>query len=406
MDDYYCENPRSATWEKVTRKIVDPITFSCNVNVAFVPRIEDCAYETTCFAMSQPRFGEKINPGTITSNKKGSINDTTWTPMDFATGTPLQNNKKKLSRAKVDLPPGIPSMFTSFASPTKSSFSPKSKVNNNNNSSGNGKVKSLGAFFQKSGAEKQEELDNQSLSSRSLSSRSVSDRSHAERSKSEESLAQKSKDRRSATGESTSHSRDSSSTSSKHRELRRQDSKKSLSMQSIDEMSMTEFSVDASAKEKKKNSNKSSKPSSGGTLGNFLQEKSISEEGVNVEADQQSVMSGSTLGSKSISALSVSERSKTESKLRDKSMETSGHLSSFLEGSQTSLNDDDEKSLTLEQVAPGEKKLRFKEGHDAKEIPRLTDSMYDDLFYMSDELANFRYEAFMEEAGLDINEFD
>jgi hypothetical protein len=256
----------------------------------------------------------------------------------------------------------------------------------------------LGAFFQKSGAEKLEELDNQSLSSRSLSSRSVSDRSHAERSKSEDSLAKKSKERRGSVGES-SHSRDSGS----KRTHKRRDSKESLAMQSIDEMSMAEFSVEA-ASVKEKNNNKSK---SSGTLGNFLQEKSISEEDVDVDADLQSVRSGSTHGSKSISARSRSERSRTESKLRDKnSLEVSGHLSSFLEGSQTSLDYDDEKSLTLEELAPGEKKLRFKDGHDAKEIPRLTDSMYDDLFYASDELANFRYEAFMEEAGLDINDFE
>ena len=52
-----------------------------------------------------------------------------------------------------------------------------------------------------------------------------------------------------------------------------------------------------------------------------------------------------------------------------------------------------------------EKKLRFKDEHDIVEIPRLTDSMYDDLFFTNEELADFRYEAFLEENGLDVDEY-
>jgi hypothetical protein len=68
-------------------------------------------------------------------------------------------------------------------------------------------------------------------------------------------------------------------------------------------------------------------------------------------------------------------------------------------------HDDDEQSLDMGNVGPVDKKLRFKDGHSEREVPELTDSMFDDLFYTSEELADFRYEAFMEEAGLDINEF-
>jgi hypothetical protein len=67
-----------------------------------------------------------------------------------------------------------------------------------------------------------------------------------------------------------------------------------------------------------------------------------------------------------------------------------------------------EESLNLEDVVVvrEKKNLRFRDGHSEKHISQeLTHSMYDDLFWTSEELAEFRYEAFMEEAGLDINEF-
>jgi hypothetical protein len=40
------------------------------------------------------------------------------------------------------------------------------------------------------------------------------------------------------------------------------------------------------------------------------------------------------------------------------------------------------------------------------EVSRFRNSMLEDMFYGSEDLANFRYEAFMEEAGLDIAEYD
>ncbi len=40
-----------------------------------------------------------------------------------------------------------------------------------------------------------------------------------------------------------------------------------------------------------------------------------------------------------------------------------------------------------------DKKLQFKDGHSEQEVSELTDSMIDDLFCISEELADFRYEA-------------
>jgi hypothetical protein len=42
----------------------------------------------------------------------------------------------------------------------------------------------------------------------------------------------------------------------------------------------------------------------------------------------------------------------------------------------------------------------------SKRISILRKSCYDDMFYTSDELSEFRHEAFMEECGLDPNDFD
>jgi hypothetical protein len=64
-----------------------------------------------------------------------------------------------------------------------------------------------------------------------------------------------------------------------------------------------------------------------------------------------------------------------------------------------------EKLLILEDIRPIEKRLRFTDGREELEIPRLDASLYDDLFYSSEELANFRYEAFLEEAGFDKDDY-
>jgi hypothetical protein len=373
------EYPRAVSWEKVTKRVVDPITFSCTADVAFVPRIEDCSYETTCFAICHPRFGENLNPGPLKqsskNNKKGGngTKGTTWTPMNLSPGTALaKNSSKQPSPAKVQPSAKVPSLFAGSKKPVlKKGSSPKPS--------------SLGSFFSKDTAQKIEELDNQSLSSRSMNSRSVADRSHAERSKGEERMAQKAQERRGGNSEKGK------------RRHKRRDSKESRSMQSIDEKSRTDFSENTSVKEDEK---------AAGSLGNFLQQKFICED-EDKEDDQKSTISGSSFGTKTLS-----DRSRTENELKANKAKgkRSNGLSTFLEGSQSSLDIEkdekaEEKSLTLQEIGPVVKKLRFKDGHEAREIPALTSSMYDDLFYASEELADFRYEAFLVEAGLDVDEY-
>jgi hypothetical protein len=294
--------------------------------------------------------------------------------MDLSAGTTLvKNSSKQPSPAKVQPSAGVPSSFAGSKKPVLKKVS-------------SSKPSSLGSFFSKDTAQKIEELDNQSLSSRSMNSRSVADRSHAERSKGEEKMAQKAQERRGG-----------NSDQGKRRHKRR-DSKESLAMQSIDEISRTDFSESASVKEKEDER-------AAGSLGNFLQQKSVCED-EDKEDDQKSTMSGSTMGTRTV------DRSRTENELKANKAKgkRSNGLSTFLEGSQSSLDNEkdekaEEKSLTLEEIGPVVKKLRFKEGHEAREIPALTSSMYDDLFYASEELADFRYEAFLVEAGLDVDEY-
>jgi hypothetical protein len=50
--------------------------------------------------------------------------------------------------------------------------------------------------------------------------------------------------------------------------------------------------------------------------------------------------------------------------------------------------------------------ISFSEDIDTVEIPALDDDMLDDMFYLEAEIANFKYEAFMEEAGLNASDFE
>ena len=54
-----------------------------------------------------------------------------------------------------------------------------------------------------------------------------------------------------------------------------------------------------------------------------------------------------------------------------------------------------------EEKAKLEKRVRFEDEVQMNEISRLRRSMLEDMFYASEDLANFRYEAFMEEMGLE-----
>jgi hypothetical protein len=284
------------------------------------------------------------------------------------------------------------------------------------------------------------EADNQSISSKqSLSSRSVADRSHAERSKAEQKLAEKTHPPLLHHGgggggdHEPSPQHNNTTSPSKRRTSRglRPSNQSSLAMRSIDELSLAE-DFSGSSEEKKNHSRPSSTPStstsgsnSGGSglLSNFLTQTAPVEEeqqddgGHNkVDADARSVMSGSTLGSRrSISQRSTADRSKTEKKLAEmvKSPYREKQKLIIKEDSREDLleeeeDDDDTKSLTMDEVAGIvilEKKLSFQDGHEEFEISYPTNSMYDDLYWTEDELADFRYVAFLEEAGLDVDEY-
>lgn len=219
--------------------------------------------------------------------------------------------------------------------------------------------------------------DDHSIGSRSLASLSIADRSNAEMSKSEKELFNKSKHhkvkRKNRTG--SSHRRGS-------KDFGNDDS---TSDNDIPGMAALNKYFNAS------------------TIAEG--DEDLLDEAVEIEvSDSHSVMSGSTLGSKSITQLSIAERSTNEARLKNKNKSAlkgggraGGQLSAFLEVS--------ERSLDVNDIGPVVKKLRFQDGHEIREIPYPTASMYDDLFWDEDELAEFRYEAFMEEAGLDINDF-
>lgn len=64
------------------------------------------------------------------------------------------------------------------------------------------------------------------------------------------------------------------------------------------------------------------------------------------------------------------------------------------------------EAKTMETQTEEVKCVRFEDEVELNEISRLRNSVIAEIFWASDEIANFRYEAFMEEAGLDISEFD
>jgi hypothetical protein len=56
--------------------------------------------------------------------------------------------------------------------------------------------------------------------------------------------------------------------------------------------------------------------------------------------------------------------------------------------------------------AGGKSRVRFADEVDVNQFSRLGASHFDDMFYASQDLAEFRYEAFMEDAGLDMADYD
>ncbi len=335
-------DPRTSSWEKVTRRIVDPITFACHVNVTYVPRIEDCSYETTNIAIGQPRFGQNrltvskcdahrssstaSSKKVVVSSKQVKNDENAWKPHQF----PINNKNKSRS------PPQSPFKHSkNHVQPTKSG--------------GSGfKGATLGAFFLKDNVQKVIELDNQSLSSRSMNSRSVSERSNAERSKSEEKM----KSRR-------VHRADGSVNTSEIQ-----------SMMSIDEQSASEFSE---------------RNSRSGLLGQTLNQGSKDEKTLKAARE-------SKRKDKEVTNAAVSE----SNGLKDKSRKPKKTLKSILKRSGLGCS-------------KGGGKLGFKEGHDICEVPTLDDKEWyrdwDDIWYSEEELGDMRYRAFLEEAGLDVDEY-
>ncbi|KAL3934461.1 MAG: hypothetical protein SGBAC_009830 [Bacillariaceae sp.] len=284
-DDY----ARSAPWEKVTRKVIDPITFACTASIEYRPQLEECAFETTGPPISEPRFGDVFKRCT----RKG-IAPPSWSPP--SSRTPQTTTRKTTQQAQQQ--------------PAKK-----------------GPSNSLGAFFQKSSAvQKKQDTDNMSVGSRSIASRSVADLSVAERSRTEDKLKRKAK------------------------------SKKQKSARKL----------------------KNSDPHQH-------------------QQDMKNIMED-TVGK--IAAVSVASAPPEASKNRAKS----GLRQKLKYAIDDDKTDDDDKSLTLDDVKI-ERKLRFGEEHEEFTIDRITNSMYDDLFYGSEELADFRYEAFLEDAGLDADEY-
>jgi hypothetical protein len=446
FDSFYASDPPSSSWGKVTRRIVDPITFSCRVNVTYVPRIEDCSYETTNIAIGHPQFGGEpplptngknndvlrsasasrksdilvspsasrksglllvsptasrksdglLSPSESRKSKvKEALNDAAWTTShDF---TPPTTSIKSPTPIKS-------SARNSFKSPTRSSTKSPSKQSSSNKSpakspaknmvkptksGGEGpKAASLALFFSKASEKDAGDIDNQSLSSRSMNSRSVSELSNAERSKSEEKL-----------------------------KSRRAKNK----MMAIDEQSVSDFP-------EKKESKGENPPSKGGTLGNFLDNKEPPS-AIKVEDDNRSLMSASTIGSK-VSRMSSADRSKYEKKLKS----ARGAKPHREEKSKTAVSGEpvveheplvekrrkkpSTSSTPLKSILKKEssgssankgRKLEIKDGHDMMEMPTLDDKDYyrdwDDIWYSEEELGDMRYEAFLEEAGLDVDEY-
>ena len=74
-------------------------------------------------------------------------------------------------------------------------------------------------------------------------------------------------------------------------------------------------------------------------------------------------------------------------------------VAKFLTGSQSSFVRDLSRSLIVKKSL-SIRGVRFSDNVQIQEIAKYSCSVLDDLFYDSNELANFRYEAFLEQCGL------
>ena len=89
---------------------------------------------------------------------------------------------------------------------------------------------------------------------------------------------------------------------------------------------------------------------------------------------------------------------------------TLSQISEHAEMNERSLTDLDALQTSASRLAIQQaaivKGVRFSDEVELTEISRMRNSVIAEIFWGSDELANFRYEAFMEAAGLDIEDFD
>lgn len=395
-DHLYGKSHQAFSWEKVTRRVVDPVTFACFVDIAALPRIEDCSYETTSFAISQPRFGGEVSRLTVSVD--GNTSSSAFVP---TRGSSRQtgSSKPKIASQKAgdDDNAWIPHQFpTTLSGPQKktapgaaSKFTEKQVKNKVNviKSGGGTKVGSLGAFFSKSTIVANDDNDNHSVSSKSLSSRSVSERSNAEISKAELLLK----------------------TRAHH------GTKVEGNTMEIDKVKMvSEFSVESSKREP---------PSSTGMLGQFFRDRVSPEESIPVDDDIRSMMSASTIGSKSMQILGSADRSKQERSTRGPRDGSKKYPPKPDQRPPSPILDSPRREATtlvaplkscMKKVTGGlpwnSKKLQFRDYNDIFEVPTLDDKEhYRDwelIWYEETELGQFRYEAFMEESGLNVDDYE
>jgi hypothetical protein len=190
-------------------------------------------------------------------------------------------------------------------------------------------------------------------------------------------------------------------------------------MQSIDERSATDFKSSGPIRPGTKSQ---ARGTSASFLGLFLDQKAIMDartrEEEEEEDDDESLGIGSrgqssrTSGKPIFSTKSKAEQSTGAKTLDDVISEdtcTEEKKAGSARSEDLTPADEEENlhsSLNLEDIGPVVKQLRFRDEDSERYISQeLTDSMYYDLFWTSEELADFRYAAFLEEAGLDVNEY-
>lgn len=103
----------------------------------------------------------------------------------------------------------------------------------------------------------------------------------------------------------------------------------------------------------------------------------------------------------------LSPRSRTKRKSLSSHLMRVGENDEMSEGSMSNLS---ALQTSISRIEVNEDKkvkaVRFADENELNEISRMRNSVIAEIFWASDEIANFRYEAFMEEAGLDLAEFD